>query len=152
MSVDSVVAGSVDVQVCDEVKGTASPPDNLSYSSSAIVAHNTEHTKGRSAWLGVFGLKRTWDQKLSSGSMLMSYTSVSCSPVSSVLRHYGVFVGTRCSGDVCCGGFFWLWRPHATGHHYTSMLCSFTNQVQHDLFRYWKEKACEAAFTRFAPS
>ena len=42
---------------------------------------------------------------------------------------------------------FWRWRPHATGHHSTFVLCSFTNQVlaQDDLFRYWKEtKACKA--------
>ena len=77
----------------------------------------------------------------------MSYTSVSCSPKSSVLRHYGVFDGTHCSADVCCGGVFWRWRPHATGHPSTLILCSFTNQVlaQHDLFRYWKETwACKA--------
>merc|ERR1712107_956511 len=30
---------------------------------------------------------------------------VSCAPTSSELRHYGVFDGTHCSADVCCGGF-----------------------------------------------
>ena len=41
----------------------------------------------------------------------------------------------------------WRWRPLATGHHSTLMLCSFTNKVlaQHVLFRHWKEtKACKA--------
>ena len=31
--------------------------------------------------------------------------SVSCAPTSSELRHYGVFDGTHCNADVCCGGF-----------------------------------------------
>ena len=31
--------------------------------------------------------------------------SVSCAPTSSELRHYGVFDGTHCSADVCCGLF-----------------------------------------------
>ena len=69
------------------MKGTASPPDHLSYPSSAIVTCNTQGSVSQG----------------SDGNL--SYTSVSCSPISSVLRHYGVFDGTHCSADVCCGGF-----------------------------------------------
>ena len=105
----------------DDGKGTASPPDHLSYLSSAIgrtawlgftrfgrkfVVHfcrvhryllcsaimvclmgrtavQTYVAAGffwwlrpRSAWLGVVGLKRTWDQMLSSASMLVMLVTI----------------------------------------------------------------------------
>ena len=53
----------------DDVKGTASPPDHLSYPSSSIVTCNTHGSVSRG----------------SDGNL--SYTSVSCSAISSVLRH-----------------------------------------------------------------
>ena len=37
----------------------------------------------------------------------LSYTSVSCSPISSVLRHYGVSDGTHCSADVSSSSLLW---------------------------------------------
>ena len=43
----------VSCRVYDDVKGTASPPDHLSYPSPTIVICSTGDTKGRSAWLGV---------------------------------------------------------------------------------------------------
>ena len=38
--------------IYDYVKGTASPPDLLSYPSSTIVTCNTGHTKGSFMWFG----------------------------------------------------------------------------------------------------
>ena len=88
-------------RVNDVVKGTASPPDHLSYHSSAIVTCDTGHLsytsvscspissgpsnygvserrvfwwwKPSSALLSVVGLKRIWDQKLSSGLMSLTF-------------------------------------------------------------------------------
>ena len=40
----------------------------------------------------------------------LSYTSVSCSQISSVLRHFGVSDGTHCSADVSSSFLLWTTR------------------------------------------
>ena len=62
---------AVSCRVCNNVKGTASPPVHLSHTSSTIVNCKTGHTKARS--------------RCSDGNL--SYTTVSCAQKSSQLRH-----------------------------------------------------------------
>ena len=47
----------------------------------------------------------TQDSVLCGSDGNFSCTSVSCAPTPSVLRHFGVFDGTHCSAEFCCGGF-----------------------------------------------
>ena len=79
-----------------DANGTASPPNQLSYPSFAIVTCN--RMAPSLIRFHVFGRNLT-------------YTSVSCAQISSELCHYCVSDGTHCSGDVCCAGL-----PGGDGH------------------------------------
>eukprot|EP00450_Noctiluca_scintillans_P001620 CAMPEP_0194485878 /NCGR_PEP_ID=MMETSP0253-20130528/6727_1 /TAXON_ID=2966 /ORGANISM="Noctiluca scintillans" /LENGTH=1972 /DNA_ID=CAMNT_0039325899 /DNA_START=10 /DNA_END=5925 /DNA_ORIENTATION=+ len=91
---------AVSCGVYDDVNGTASPPDQLSYPASAIVTCNTGHTTVEGDPYGA----STYSVSCGSDGNL-SYTSVSCAPVSFELRHYCVSDGAHCTADICCAGF-----------------------------------------------
>ena len=73
---------------------------NGSYPSSTTVTCNTGHTTVEGDPNGA----STYSVSCGSDGSL-SYTSVSCAPISSELRHYCVSDGTHCSANVCCAGF-----------------------------------------------
>ena len=68
------------------MKGTASPPDHLYYTSSTIVTCNTGHTRARS--------------RGSNGSAIVHFCVVR-TDIFSTPPYKGVSDGTHCSADVC---------------------------------------------------